>query len=295
MTSKSVDELSIQVRARQLVADSAPSNPLNDLSAYAAAANAVIRYEDLREGESGYTMTKPGGRQVIVVNKNEKESRQRFTICHEIAHIVLGLNSNHDQIPLWSLANRDSNEIACDIFASELLLPYKAWLQAVPDDEPSVSVIQALAIRFNCSFHAAASRYASLATFPCALVTMDRGTIRHAARSTKLRTMGAWIEPRSAIPPESIAAQLRDQGESRTDSGEVPQDIWFQDWDETEPMNELSRHSANTDSTISLLWFSEDDIPGREVDRFNRRYEDDGGLRELTGELPWPGNHKRKR
>lgn len=294
MASNPVDDVAIQLRARQFVASSAPSNPLNDLEIYAKAVNATVRYEALGVNESGYTMTKRDGRQIIVVNKDEIAERQRFTICHEVAHIVLKLPSRHEHVPSWSLAKRDPNEIACDIFASELLLPYKAWLQAVPGDEPSVSVIQALAKRFACSFHVAASRYASLATFPCALVTMDHGGIRHAARSASLRSIGAWITPRSSVPPESIAARLRDRGESGTEQGEVPQDAWFDEWDESEPMNELARHSAKSDSTLSLLWFSDEDMPEREVDRFNQRYVDDGGLRELTGELPWPGHSKRK-
>ncbi|HET7332897.1 ImmA/IrrE family metallo-endopeptidase [Dyella sp.] len=294
MPNNVIDEVAIQLRARRFMAEGAPTNPLNDLTAYAKAANAVVRYEALDVGESGYTMTRPDGRHIITVNSNEDAGRQRFTICHEIAHIILGLPSRHDQIPLWSLEKRDPNEIMCDIFAAELLLPHKAWLQAVPGDEPSVSVIQALAVRFDCSFHTAASRYASLATFPCALVTMDHGTIRHAARSTSLRAMSAWIAPRSSVPPESVAYQLRDRGESRTELGEVQQDAWFQDWSDSEVMNELARHSATTDSTISLLWFSEGHAPEREVDRFGKRFTDDGGLPELTGELPWPGRSKRK-
>jgi len=294
MTNNRVDEVTIQLRARQFVASSATSNPLNDLEIYAKAVNAILRYEALGVNESGYTMAKPGGKQIIVVNSDESMERQRFTICHEVAHIVLGLSSRHEHVPPWSLAKRDPNEIACDIFASELLLPYKGWLQVVPDDEPSVSVIQTLAKRFTCSFHVAASRYASLATFPCALVTMDRGGIRHAARSTPLRNLGAWITPRSSVPPESIAARLRDRGESGTEQGEVPQDAWFDEWSESDPMNELARHNAKSDSTLSLLWFSDEDMPEREVDRFNQRYVDDGGLQELTGHLPWPGRSKRK-
>jgi Zn-dependent peptidase ImmA (M78 family) len=295
MTNSAIDEVAIQLRARRFIADLDTSNIHNDLTVYVKAANVILLKEQLGEGESGYTMTKPNGKHVITVNANEDATRQRFTICHEIAHIALTLASSHDQVPQWSLAKRDPNEIMCDIFAAELLMPHKLWQQAVPDEEPSVDVIQRLAVRFNCSFHAAASRYASLATFPCALVTMDHGKIRYAARSPSLRSKGAWIAPRTSMPAESIAYRLRDQGEPRTELGEVPQDAWFDDWNDSEPLYELARHSPATDSTISLLWLSEEDVEERETDRFGKRYVEDERLPELTGDLPWPGRSRRKK
>lgn len=55
----------------------------------------------------------------------------------------------------------------------------------------------------------------------------------------------------------------------------------------------LSRHYARTDTTMSLLWFDSEDMPEVEVNRFIR-IKDDGGLPELTGELPWPGRRRRR-
>jgi hypothetical protein len=112
------------------------------------------------------------------VNSLETEERQRFTVCHEIAHIVLGLESSHDEVPSWSYAKRHPNEIACDTFAAELLMPYQQWLSAVPKEEPSLELIQHMADLFGTSFPAAASRFASLSDMPCAFVTMERGAVR---------------------------------------------------------------------------------------------------------------------
>ncbi|RPM57294.1 hypothetical protein IPC1289_29235 [Pseudomonas aeruginosa] len=50
----------------------------------------------------------------------------------------------------------------------------------------------------------------------------------------------------------------------------------------------------DTDTTTSLLWFDSDDLPEVEVNRFGVRVEDDGGLAELTGQLPWPGRSRRR-
>ena len=289
-----MDDSDIRQRARSFIAKLDTSNIREDLSAYVTAANAKVKRDELGEGESGYTITKPNGKHIITVNSLETEERQRFTICHEIAHIVLGLESSHEEVPSWSYAKRHPNEIACDTFASELLMPYRQWLSAVPKDEPSVEVIQHMAELFGTSFPAAASKFATLSSIPCAFVTMERGSVRYAARSTALRNAGAWIIPRSVIPAGSVAHQMRSSGKSGTRTSEVPQDVWFENWEKGLDLWELSRHYEQTDTTVSLLWFDNDDLPEEELNRFGRRVEDDGGLAELTGELPWPGRSKRR-
>jgi Zn-dependent peptidase ImmA (M78 family) len=247
-----------------------------------------LKKEDLGKGESGYTITKPNGKHIIIVNELETEERQRFTICHEVAHIVLNLPSNHQEVPSWSYAKRHPNEIACDTFAAELLMPYQQWLSAVPKEEPSLELIEYMASEFRTSFPAAASRFASLSDLPCAFVTMERGAVRYATRSALLRRAGAWISSRSSIPLGSVSHRLRTLGVSATDIGEVAQDIWFENREKGYDLWELARHYQRTDITTALLWFNDEDISEIEFTRFGVRVEDDGGLAELTGELPWP-------
>ena len=289
-----MDETGVQQRARAFVASVDTSNIRNDLSVYVQAAKAKLRKEDLGEGESGYTVTKANGQHVITVNSLETEERQRFTLCHEIAHIILELPSNHKETPSWSYAKRDINEVMCDIFAAELLMPYKMWKEKVPKDEPSGEVIKYMATEFGVSFPAAASRYANLAEHPCAFVTMERGVIRYAARSTSLRRAGAWIPPKSPIPEGSVAYRLRASGLSQIEIDEVAQDLWFENRGEALDLWEMARHYHRFDTTVSLLWFPEDDLRQAELDRLGTRVVDDGGLAELTGELPWPGRRKQR-
>jgi len=289
-----MDDTDVRQQARAFIAKVDISNIREDLSPYLTAANAKVKKDELDEGESGYTITKPNGKHIITANSLETEERQRFTICHEIAHIVLGLESSHEEVPSWSYAKRHPNEIACDTFAAELLMPYKQWLSKVPSKEPSLELIQEMAQFFGTSFPAAASRFASLSDMPCAFVTMERGQVRYAARSTALRNVGAWVSPRSKIPVGSVAHQIRSSGSDSTKTGEVAQDLWFDNWEKGLDLWELSRHYARTDTTTSLLWFDSDELPEREVSRFGTHSQDNGGLAELTGELPWPGRSKRR-
>lgn len=289
-----MDEADVQQRARAFVAGVDASNIRDDLSSYVAVVNAKVVKEVLDERESGYTITKPNGSHIITVNSLESDERQRFTICHEVAHIALKLPSSHDEVPSWSYSKRHPNEVACDIFAAELLMPYQQWLAEIPRGEPSAAIIERMAATFRTSFPAAASRFACLADIPCAFVTMDRGIIRYAARSMSLRRSNAWIPPRSPIPPGSTSHRLRIEGVSTMDTEEIAQDIWFENWEKGLDLWELARHYRRSDTTIALLWFDDADLPEVEASRFGVRIEDDHGLAELTGHLPWPGRSRRR-
>lgn len=289
-----MDELEAQRRAREFSASLDLSNIRDDLSVYLRSANAQVLEEALGPGESGITMTRPDGKHVITINKLENVERQRFTICHEVGHIVLDLPSAHQTVAPWSYAKRDLNEICCDAFAAELLMPLRLWVSAVPKGAPTVDAINQLAERFGCSYPAAASRFATLTVGSCAFVTMERGSIRYAARSASLRRVKAWIAPKSSIPQGSVAHQLRAEGKSHYLSGVVPQDIWFENWQKGLELQEIGRHYGSSDTTTSLLWIAEDELPEKEFDRFGRELAEDEGLAELTGELPWPGKNRRR-
>ncbi|SDZ05881.1 protein of unknown function [Nitrosomonas sp. Nm33] len=227
------------------------------------------------------------------MNSLEIQERQRFTICHEIAHILLDLPSSHEEVPSWAYAKRHPNEVACDPFAVELLMPYQQWLSTVPKEEPSLELIQYMADEFGTSFPAAASRFASLSDIPCAFVTMERGYVRYTTRSLQLKRVGAWISPRSSIPSDSVAHRLRTSSVNSTVTAKIAQDIWFENWEKGLDLWELARHYQPMDTTISLLWFDSEDLPEVEVNRFGTRIKDNEDLSELTGELPWPGRNKR--
>lgn len=289
-----MDEADIQQKARAFVASVDASNIKSDLSAYLQKVNAKLQQDELGDGESGFTVTRSNGQHIITVNSLELEQRRRFTVCHEVAHIVLGLPSQHDELPSWSYAKRDVNEVMCDIFAAELLMPYRMFKDRIPNEEPSIQIIESLAAEFKTSFPATASRYATLVDMPCAFVTMESGYVRYAARSTALRRAGAQIPAKSVIPKGSLAHRLRSDGNNCIETDEIAQDVWFENWEKGLDLWEMSRHYARFDTTVSLLWMQEDEIPEIEVDRFGRQVVDDGGLTELSGELPWPGKKRRR-
>jgi Zn-dependent peptidase ImmA (M78 family) len=282
-----IDELAIRAAARQFMADLDLSNISNDLSVYTRKVKARLDTEELGEGESGYTLTKRDGSSVIIVNELERRERQRFSTCHELGHLVLGLKSDHRETPSWSYAKRDENEIACDIFASELLMPYEAFKGDVDRAEPSFELIEGLRARYGVSFSACASRLAAVTQYPCAFVLMSSSVIRYASRSMALRQLNAWIAPKSPIPEGSVAYRLIRDREFSGEDAAVCQDVWFQDWPQGYDLIELAKHYPDYDETFSLLWFEQDSGPDEPVKNFAGvpAQEDDGGLKELDGVL----------
>src|SRR5690349_3616285 len=122
-----MNEADVIQKARTFVTSVGQHSVPPDLKAYLKAANAKVMREELGDRESGTSLRRPDGKHVIVVNSLEASVRQNFTICHELAHILLDLPSNHQEVPAWGTVKREPNEWMCDLFAAELLMPYGLW------------------------------------------------------------------------------------------------------------------------------------------------------------------------
>ena len=81
----------------------------------------------------------------ILVNPEEPEHRRRFTIAHEIGHVVLGHvrpgeKALRDPHRPWSFLDEDARERAANYFAAELLMPEKTVLHAIEKlDDPTLA------------------------------------------------------------------------------------------------------------------------------------------------------------
>ena len=104
-----------------------------------------IRYlpQELPNNISGASMTEESGKQIIVVNKDQPEKRRKFTIAHELGHLILGhdtpLNTQDKAIvthnhqlnnPSQILFRNDKTsegsdwkEVEANHFAASLLMP----------------------------------------------------------------------------------------------------------------------------------------------------------------------------
>lgn len=287
-----MDEREVEDRARRLVRQVGPTTLPVDVVAYAAAIGAAIKEDaKMAEGESGYSYALRGKR-YIVVNPNEPVARRRFTVCHEIAHFALELPSEHGEISGGNSVKRAPNEIACDIFAAELLLPASIVLPLVRKADPGLDAIKALSVLANASFPCTGSRFAAFANIPCAFVFGDGGIIRSVVSSTPLRQARAWIDRGRMLAPESLAAILRG-GAAYEGPISIDGDIWFSDWASGINLVEDARYDQTWDQSFSFVWFEDaEEISAARIP-FTNSFEDEG-LKELDGNLPWPGKRRRK-
>ncbi|GJL85790.1 MAG: ImmA/IrrE family metallo-endopeptidase [Micavibrio sp.] len=126
----------IKKKAQELIKSlklkSAPI-PIEDV---AKALGAKVIYSPLNDDHSGMIYAERNGRIIIGINSFHHPNRQRFTLAHEIAHLVLHKKDLLEQVHIDKNANgrrlnrdnrssegEDKMEIEANKFAAELLMP----------------------------------------------------------------------------------------------------------------------------------------------------------------------------
>jgi hypothetical protein len=258
--------------------------------------NIVIRLDDtLADEESGHTVP-VAGKQCIVLNARHSEERQRFTAWHEIGHIVLEVATEHER-GSGDFVRRTQNEVFCDVFAAEMLLPKRLFVPLVEDADLAFASIERLSSEFNASLAATGSRFAELSDRLCAFVLAQDGVIRYASRSRSMKDCGAWIDCSRNVPESSLAHQLVHPlpRASRSDGLiEVDAVHWLNDWKRGGRLIEEACHSPRFNQTLSLLWFKDDRVPEPDHKYADDNEYDELALKPLDGILPWPGTRRRR-
>ena len=291
-----MDEFQTILGARQFVGDTGNESVPVDIEHLAVAAKAKIKIAyDLADDESGQT-TRFKGKHLIIVNGNHSEERQRFTVLHEIAHIVLGLPSQHHGTTLKTdvllrYGRRPEEEMLCDVFAAECLLPYDSFAKEVADTDISLDAVRSLAAKYKASLTTTGSRFAVNANEPCAFVLSEDGRIRYVSRSKHLIELKGWIDFNVPVPEGSVAHRLMQGGSKIEDYDELPTDVWFDGGIRNRPLvaeEAILLHEWN--QCLSLVWFDESLKPVHE----QWDEDDEPLLKELDGTLPWPSKSRRR-
>jgi Zn-dependent peptidase ImmA (M78 family) len=293
-----MDEFQTILKARQFVRNTGSTAVPVDIERLAAAANVKIRLvHDLSDQESGQT-TQHKGKHIIIVNGNHREERQRFTVLHELAHIILELPSQHQGPKMTTptlirYERRPREEILCDVFAAECLLPYDLFSKDVGDVDISLDAVKTLADRYKASLTTTGSRFAVSAHEPCAFVLSEDGHTRYVSRSRSLNELKGWIDFNVPVPKGSVAHRLF-QGTSETeDYDELATDVWFNGGIKNRQLlAEEGILLREWNQCLSLIWFDESLKPVHE--RRDEEEDDEPLLRELDGALSWPSKSRRR-
>lgn len=295
-----ISEATAIIRARAFVRACGIDSVPVDLQKFLTAVGAELRISKrLPPGAAGNTLY-AGNRHIITINDNDSPERQRFTVLHEIAHIVLELPSNHAHMDeaegLYSYARRPPEEMTCDVFAAECLLPYEFLKRDLQGAEAGFAFVESIAHNYQASLTCAASRVATNVSFPCAYTLTQEGFIRFVAHSAPMRNSGFWISTRIAPPAASVTARCIAQGIAQ-DAGSVGAHIWTtSDAYADVELQEEARIITPWNQALTLLWPDDGDVPDERprADARGDHADDEPLLKELDGQLQWPGRHRRR-
>lgn len=132
----------------------------------------IRRVKMVEDGRTTWT----NGRPRIELREDRPLDRSRFTLAHEIGHVLVA----HDE----SVARRtqsldnDDLEIVCDWIAASILMP-RSWIARYAEREQfNLSFIRLIANRASVSMSAAAVRIAEVSGRTCVLLRWQRAPSR---------------------------------------------------------------------------------------------------------------------
>ena len=114
---------------------------------------------------------------VIEVNADHPVGRQRFSIAHDLAHVVSPDYSRGyiDDRVTGQFSEKSELELLCDIGAAALLMDER-WLRKATDGiQPSIAELVHLSGLFGVSIEAMAVRISELNLWPCSFVFWEEG------------------------------------------------------------------------------------------------------------------------
>jgi Zn-dependent peptidase ImmA (M78 family) len=114
----------------RLLHENGISDPPVDLDRIARNLGVHVEYVRLADSLSGFLSTK-GDERIIGVNARHHKTRQRFTMAHELAHVLLGHDTGEVHVDKGIVLFRDADstgtnaeiEIEANRYAAELLVP----------------------------------------------------------------------------------------------------------------------------------------------------------------------------
>lgn len=284
-----MDETVAIARARKLLKDAGITTAPVDVESLALAVGFKVSRKELPEGEAGSTFERRGQKH-IWVNEKDGPLRQRFTILHEIAHHVLELPSKHgEKVPsdeLERFTGRHQEEVLCDIFAAECLVPWGLIQPLAEEKDFTLEHLAELAEQFQASRSCIASRFAQASNGHVAFVVAEDGVVKYSIGSKALRESSVWINRGIPLPQNSAAAKAFKAGISGLHEADGDGIDWSRSDDARRfACYEQATYYAPAKQTQSILIFEE--LDQRPVSNGYRNSPDDGLLEELDGYPGW--------
>lgn len=150
---------------------------------------------------------------VVTINRDRSRFRQRFSLAHEVGHILIGDESGHRGFQTSRAETELDHEIICDAIAAELLMPSKPFSAALGKGPPNIARILRVASAFSTSIEATARRVTEVSVEPILIAFWeirrrgvgDMPALRYARRSASME--GTYL-PKNFVPIRSTSPYI---------------------------------------------------------------------------------------
>lgn len=209
---------------------------------------------------------------IIKINSNiPYEEKTRFTIAHEIGHFLL-----HDRLDLevhndnsntlnWfksteQQAKKGLQEWEANDFASELLMPEKAFKKFVENKKFSPSLIKGIALKFKTSLTSVAYRIVSLNIYPLFIISTHNGTVSYWNKSencrVKVKDITKLAPPENSVAQEYIEADYNFIYNENEKAQLISKSVWFElrPNEKDSDFYEYCIPTKQYKSIISIIW-----------------------------------------
>jgi Zn-dependent peptidase ImmA (M78 family) len=203
---------------------------------------------------------------IILVNKNARDGRRRFTIGHELGHFLIPTHMpvkgdaflcSRDDMRLWSPEERDKYrrmEVEANRFSGLLLMPppmLRNYLAKRGD--PTLADVEAIHSDFDVSKDAAARAYAQHHDQPIAIAVVQNGKVLRLYRHIKFPQLS--VDPGNEVPKGSAYWRAIKSKAELTEISEVLPGQWLASgWGR--PLPELYEQVLlqRLDYALIMLW-----------------------------------------
>ena len=171
-----------------------------DLYSIAEKLNIVVKKQKIKNGILGACKAVGLKRLVVLDPDICHEGRERFTLAHEIGHIMLrhGIHCCRTEDFYWN-SRRPSIEQDANLFAAEILMPTLSLAEIARKKDITLELVESLAAERNVSVTAMAIKMVKLSPDPTVLIYFEDGRVKWSSYSRD-----NYFEGKRQILPTSL-------------------------------------------------------------------------------------------
>lgn len=159
----------------------------------------------------------------IKVRTDMAETRKRFSLAHELAHVAL----NHRQVSFRN-GQVQAQERLCNAVAAELLIPARCLRSWVKTEELTLSSLRLYADELTVSRAALVRRLAEATDIECLLVSLTQRADTESVIADKVYgRIGRWYGPTPQVVLDSLVGDAIDTSTETGVDEAVEARVWY--------------------------------------------------------------------